>query len=91
MTTQADNLERVSHKIADAVLFWCQWRLATSNPDFRMADLQAYVCEQIAGVSPDSPSRILRMLRRSGRINYVVVSRSQSLYRLTPGQGSLFR
>lgn len=50
-----------------------------------MQDLTEFVSSRVNGfVAPDSPGRILRLLRQSGRINYVVISRSKSLYRIIP-------
>lgn len=34
------------------------------------------------GIAPDSPSRILRALRQAQMIDYTVVNRRQSLYRV---------
>jgi hypothetical protein len=36
----------------------------------------------ILNVAPDSPSRILRELRKQGRVDYIVVNRAASLYRV---------
>lgn len=79
---QAKHLERVADRIAALVLDWCAINLKAGTT-FHMADLVEFVCLGPEACSPDSPSRILRMLRRKGRLDYVVVSRSQSLYRVT--------
>jgi hypothetical protein len=81
--TQAAHLDRVQSKIAAAVLAFCRMRLATPSREFTMGELVYYVGYQVENVAPDSPSRILRQLRREGAVGYVVVNRRQSLYRVT--------
>lgn len=49
---------------------------------FFNAELLAFVQAREA-CAPDSAARIMRMERAKGRINYVVVSRSDSLYQVT--------
>lgn len=79
---QAAHLARVSAKIAGAVLDFCRGRLAEGRPDFHAEELLAHVGAQVAGLAPDSPSRVLRLLRREGRLDYAVLSRKDSLYRV---------
>lgn len=77
---QRDNLDRVRERIhACVVAFWSE-RL-TGDPVFTATDLRAYVETRHSGIAPDSPSRILRLLRQAGSVNYVVESRSASRYR----------
>jgi hypothetical protein len=80
--SQAANLQRVSDNIAHHVIFFCRRRLRTTRAMFRADDLVTYVQSRMVLVAPDSPSRILRELRRQGRVDYVVVSRAASLYRV---------
>ena len=47
---------------------------------FHMEDLRRYVIAHAPEIAPDSPSRILRELRLENRLNYVVLSRYESLY-----------
>lgn len=88
MTEQAHNLRRVHCKIRAIVCEFFALKGATSQ--FSMNELTQYVAarEQVA---PDSPARIMRALRGEGKLYYIVVSRSRSLYRITgPGQRELF-
>lgn len=86
MTEQAANLDRVSAKIGPVVRAFCRWRWRVGRVDFHMAELTAFVRDRSA-IAPDSPGRILRMLRRAKQIDYVVVSRRDSLYRLVAVDG----
>jgi hypothetical protein len=79
--TQAANLQRVSAKIGDVVWRFCVRRMRHHAP-FNMVDLVAHVTAIMPFIAPDSPSRILRELRRQGRVDYVVVNRAASLYRV---------
>lgn len=84
--TQDENLERVATKIAPLVHDFCReiWSDAKrSLPQFHMVELTAYVRRRIDGLAPDSAGRILRELRKRGRVDYKIVSRRDSLYQLT--------
>ena len=76
MTTMAqdENLERVGERIAAAVLEFCDLR-----PRFHMVELGEFVQARV-GVAPDSPGRILRLLRQAGKIRYRVIDRRNSEY-----------
>lgn len=82
MSEQDDNLARVSTKIAPVVLRFCRKRWRRGEPEFHMEELVKFVKNRTQ-IAPDSPSRILRKLRLDKRIDYNVVSRSESLYELT--------
>lgn len=79
---QRANLVRVSNNIADIVTNFCRERLDEGQAEFYMTDLMRYANDR-STVAPDSAGRILRDLRRQKVIDYTVVSRSQSLYRIT--------
>lgn len=81
------DLTRVSKNIEIHVLNFC-----SINREFHMEELTRFVSSKARGVAPDSPARILRQLRGSGVLDYVVVNRSQSLYRIkfVEKQGELF-
>lgn len=81
MNDQSSNLRRVRSRLAGAVLRFCASRLLMGCPDFRGADLQAYVRETVTS-APASPDRILRLLRREGRLSYEVTDRAGSAYRV---------
>ena len=75
-----EHLDRVSEKIASAILsFWEPLRGGTT---FHMADLVLHVTSVVPNTAPDSSSRVLRYLRREGKLLYVVVDRRASLYRV---------
>jgi hypothetical protein len=78
---QPMELSRVTHKIGAAVLQFC--RTVRVGNTFRMESLQRYVSSVVPETAPDSPSRILRELRKKGELDYEVVKRSESLYRVT--------
>ena len=82
-----EHLARVSDKIEDAVFRFC-----LRFNEFHLNDLSDHVRRNIPNISADSPSRILRDLKRRGLVNYEVVDRKNSLYRVTATQpqGALF-
>lgn len=86
MGEQSENIRRVGLKIGHRIVTFCQVRLALGEPRFFMQDLVDYVQDGFApaSVAPDSTSRILRQLRLRGVIDYEVVSRRDSHYRLLP-------
>jgi len=71
------DLERVSSRIANAVVAFC-----SHHPRFHMDDLRRYIVREVGTVAPGSPDRILRDLRARGVLRYRVVSRHQSLYEM---------
>lgn len=84
MEDHASNLERVSARIACVVVKFWHARSASAEPEFHAHELVADVLRVAPGTAPDSPSRILRLLKRERRINYELVSRRKSLYRALP-------
>jgi hypothetical protein len=82
MSEQAQQLRRVSERIASHILAFCADRVGRC---FYADDLRRYVVARVA-CSPASPDRVLRSLRnpRTGRprLDYRVESRSESLYRV---------
>ncbi len=81
---QPENLERVSTKIALAIMQFCEGRIRARQLEFDMATLVRHIQEAVPNIAPDSPSRILRSLRQAGKISYIVVSRADSKYCLIP-------
>jgi hypothetical protein len=75
---QATQLARVRSRLADAVLAFCR-----QHETFQLADLHAFIRAHGDEGAPDSPSRILRDLRARNRIDYTVVNRRASQYRVT--------
>ena len=79
--TQGAHLKRVRQKLAPVVLAFCLRRLDMGRPQFTMASLATYVLAR-AIAAPDSPSRVLRDLRRRGIVACDLVSRRESTYRV---------
>lgn len=79
---QAEEVARVTSAIGGAVLAFCRARLRTAGGEFHGDDLRAYVAEHCP-CAPGSPDRILRALRRAGQLDYQLISRRKSLYRVT--------
>lgn len=82
MNPQTTNLARVRTSIAPLVLAFCAERLR-STCQFHVAELHEFV-KQSTPVAPASCDRVLRDLRAAGEVDYVILSRRQSLYRLMP-------
>src|SRR5689334_18703571 len=74
--TQRREIARVARTIGPHVLEFCRNHVGQR---FNGAELMKYVAER-HGVSPESPTRILRMLRKEGLINYAVTNRAKSEY-----------
>lgn len=74
------NLSRVGSRIGAAVAYYIHCRLR-GDGTFHAADLDGYVESVVGRTAPGSVGRILRQLRASGVVNYVVLSRSKSHYR----------
>jgi hypothetical protein len=80
-TQQELELRRVSARINKLVLSFCRDRIATNQNTFHMTELALWVSRHNL-IAPDSAGRILRSLRAKGKLDYIVVSRSESLYEL---------
>lgn len=76
---QAEHLERVTVRIGAAILAFCRDHRERGRR-FYMDELRAFVEAHAGSVAPASPDRVLRQLRQSGRVQYRVVSRRESLY-----------
>jgi hypothetical protein len=72
----------------EAILAFVRERLANATPEgaaFTADQLRNFVMNNVAGgVSPSSADRVLRTLRQAGRLDYVVLNRSKSLYKAVP-------
>ncbi len=82
MTENSTELARVGGDLGDTILAFVTDRLASRKPQFHMFDLLEHVAGKGHVVAPDSPGRILRLLKGAGRVDYNVVNRSSSLYEL---------
>jgi len=83
---QDHHLSRVSSRIAGHIISFFIDR--GRGAEFHNAELVAYIRAAGFEVAPDSPGRIMRDLRSAGTIDYVVVNRRQSLYRITSSKRS---
>lgn len=79
MSTQAEHLASVSSRIGDAIM---QFAAARVGRQWHADDLRLHVTHAVGTVAPGSADRVLRDLRQRGAIEYVVVSRAGSLYRV---------
>lgn len=78
---QQENIARVSHRIAPTIVGYFRHRGV--GAEFRVDDLRAHIARHFPGIAPDSAGRIMRDLRGRGTIDYAVINRRQSLYRIT--------
>jgi hypothetical protein len=69
------NIQRVAERVSAAVLEFCH-----PGRQFHMAELNDYCGERVGNLAPDSPGRILRLLRQDGKIKYHVADRRRSKY-----------
>lgn len=75
---QIFHAERCAGEMGGDIIRWAQDRWARGALDFHMEELRRRFPDR----APDSAGRILRLLRQKGVIDYVVVNRGQSHYRL---------
>lgn len=87
MGAHKQNLARVSTRIGGLIDNFITERIVTNQPEFFMDELREYVRNN-GVIAPDSPGRILRQKRLDGEIDYVVISRSRSRYKLLMAQTS---
>lgn len=72
---QTEHLERVSSRIARAILDFCR-----THRCFHADELRAHVAAVTGTSAPASADRVLRDLRQRGLIAYRVLSRRESFY-----------
>jgi hypothetical protein len=85
--TETAQLNRVASTTSEAILSFIKARLADTenNGAFTADQLRFYVNNSVqGGVSPSSADRVLRSLRQTGKLDYVVLNRGRSLYRAMP-------
>lgn len=84
---QDAQLDRVSKRIRGALLAFFMTR--TPGTEYHGEDLRRHIAGQCGDVAPDSARRIASMMKREGSINYELVDKTRSLYRvLAPGPQS---
>ena len=81
LSQQTESLQRVGQKIGAAIMAFYE-----ADPDaaFHADDLRDSVRDQCGKVAPASSDRVLRDLRKKGKINYEVTNRRKSLYQFLP-------
>jgi hypothetical protein len=84
VSNQGENLDRVSSRIGTALVEFCR---AHRGETFHADDMRRHVTRTVGAVAPASADRILRDLRQRGVVDYVVVSRSGSLYLVNSVRG----
>ena len=68
--------------VGQLVRRFCIGRMrSTSHREFHGSELYRYVLNHEA-VAPDTPRRVLSLLREHGQLDYEVVNRAKSLYRI---------
>ena len=82
MSQQESELVRVRHRIGVAICDALATRLALHRPEFFAEELRREVAARIGKAAPGSADRILRDLRQRGVLDYVVLSRRRSHYRV---------
>ena len=78
LTEQAKQLKRVRDSIDNTVLVFME--AVPVGGEFNGNELHAFVAERHPNVSPSSPSRVLRALRRERLIDYQVTNRRAGAY-----------
>lgn len=78
-TAQDEHLERVTARIAAAIIAWTRARVGQT---FHMDELRRHLLGEVGMIAPASPDRILRDLRQRGKLKYEVLNRRESLYRV---------
>jgi hypothetical protein len=79
---QDKELARVSSGIAKHILAFCKWKGVGAT--FRTSELNDFVCLRTENhVAPGSSDRVLRDLRMKRLLDYEVLSRRASLYKIT--------
>ena len=81
MTSDQQERARVRSRIEALIMeFLRSVSFSSEDGIFYMGTLTRYVQDR-AKVAPDSPGRVLREMRREGRVSVKLVKRSESLYR----------
>lgn len=79
VATQPRELARCRSAVAPVILDF--WKSRGIGAQFHMSELTEFVRRRTP-IAPDSAGRILRDMRQAGEINYRVIDRRRSLYRI---------
>ena len=81
-------LKRVALNLSQAIIAFWNERLAVQRNGlagrFTANELRQYVNHYNYGTAPASADRVIRNLKKAGKINYEVVNRAKSLYVALP-------
>ncbi len=80
------DIKRVGLNLNQVIVAFWKAKLNLDSPSarFTATELRQFVQHHNFGTAPASADRIMRNLRKSGKINYAVVNRSKSLYEAIP-------
>jgi hypothetical protein len=78
-SVQSVEQARVEGTLAEPILAWCSIH---EHQQFRMDDLTQAIKAHFPWCAPDSPRKILNVLKRAGRVEVECIDRSRSLYQL---------
>jgi hypothetical protein len=84
MTPSHPELKAVGARISEAIQLFYDNRMKFNSPFFHADDLRVFVETVVGKSAPGSADRILREMRRDNKVNYSVVDRAKSLYKLLP-------
>lgn len=77
---QKEEIERVSEKVSQHVIDFFEQH--GPGYEFNLHEITLYVMQRVK-CSPTSPYRIMASLKSKNQVNYTVLSRKESLYRMT--------
>lgn len=81
MDTHGENLERVGMNLRTAIYQFLEAKIEHGQPTFYADEITKYV-QRAKFSAPGSALRILRDEKRKGNLEYTLLSRSQSHYRI---------
>lgn len=79
-----NQLERVALNLNQIIIQFWEKKLAAQEPRFTSHELRQVVNHYHYGTAPASADRVLRQLRKQGKVNYAVINRGKSLYLALP-------
>lgn len=80
MSDQDKQITRVGGKVGPIVKDFFRKRLAANKKQFTGSELRDHVVLAHGKLAPGSADRVMRMLRRAGELEYVVVNKTRGLY-----------
>lgn len=80
----ADFLGKPVENISDAVQAFFDQKLQDVEPRFTANQLRFFVQNRLGASAPGSADRIMRMMKKAGKLNYQLLNRSKSFYLALP-------